>query len=47
MFRVLLVQPRLKIGNKETDDLTREDFNQEVLSLQMYDVNKYRKRDLQ
>mgnify|MGYP000409762897 CR=1 FL=1 len=41
VFRQLdfLVKPRLKIGNKETDDITRKDFNKEALALRMYDVN--------
>lgn len=42
-FYIFIVKPRLKIGNKETDDITRKDFNKEVLSLRMYDVNKYKK----
>jgi hypothetical protein len=45
-FYIFIVKPRLKIGNKRKDDITREDFNKEVLALRMYDVNNYKKRYL-
>ena len=33
----------MKIGNKKTDDISREDYLKEILKLNMLDCNSYNK----
>ena len=38
-----MIKPKLKIGNKVTDDITREDYNKKNLKLNMIDCNSFKK----
>lgn len=36
------IKPKLKIGNKKTDDITREDYNKKILKYNMIDCNSFK-----